>query len=579
MNIPDFTKLQTELNKKTLRRIILSVFIAFFILVLLFDVAFKIIGIRNKRIKDIDDVAYTDVYFSDGRSMTVQSASFPLIRYGDKAVVHIPISKIDARSDDQICFVFYNSLVRVYANNHTVYNNGDHYNNGGHMVGNVLCRIPITTAALKKSQDILIEIRPQKYASISKLIHLRVMPAEEASLYPLVDHEVDFMLFITILVFSSFVLGLMIIFMPFGMHTPKGIALAAFCVTVSCWFLGYNDMFYIISDNALICSRIEYPALYFAPIPLFIYFFMNAPDKITKRLYLFFTAASVLIFTVTTLLHLFAAEWNYNRTIPLIHVFIAISVAVLLFVYLRTRKSRTGISDQIMTIGVSLFCVLVMMQIIEINVFHTNHAELTRINSSYSTLAILVFVTSLILNSALKYFESQQIMFAKHQLEIAAYVDALTGIPSRSACYKELQALTNSNRKDFSILFIDANNLKHANDQYGHEMGDKLICFISNCLRNAFQGEGFYGRWGGDEFLVCIHDPSDADKFLKEFLELIKKDGGTFAFPVTVAYGRADSTTELPLTPEAAVNVADAIMYQHKRKTKSSMPPPEDRST
>ncbi len=579
MNIPDFTKPEAELNKKTLRRIILSVFIAFFILVLLFDIAFKTIGIRNTRIKDIDDIAYTDVYFADGRSVTVQSASFPLIHYGDRAVVHIPVSKIDARTDDQICFVFYNSLVRVYANNHMVYTSGDNSNNGNRMVGNVLCRIPITTAALKKSQDILVEIRPQKYASISKLIHLRLMPSQEASLYPLVDHEVDFMLFITILVFSSFILGLMIIFMPFGMRTPKGIALAAFCVTVSCWFLGYNDMFYIISDNALLCSRIEYPALYFAPIPLFVYFSLNAPDKTTKRLYMIFTAASITIFTVTTFLHVFAAEWNYNRTIPLMHAFIGISVAVLFLVYLKTRNSRTGISDQIMTIGVSLFCVLVMLQIIEINIFHTNHAELARINSSYSTLAILVFVTSLILNSALKYFEGQQIMFAKHQLEIAAYVDALTGIPSRTACYRELQSLTDSKVKDFSILFIDANDLKHANDQYGHEMGDKLICFISNCIRNAFQGEGFYGRWGGDEFLVCIRDPSDADKFLKEFLELIKNDCGAFAFPVTVAYGRADSTTELPLNPDAAVNAADAIMYRHKRKTKRNMTPPENEPT
>ena len=565
-----FSKSNIELDNKTLRRLILTVFFGFFILMLVFDFAFKSIGLQNERIKDIDDLAYTQVFFSDGTSTTVQSASFPQIHHGERAVVHIPVKELNAHSGDQICFVFYNSVVRVFSNSHMLYSNGEITNAHGKLAGNVFCRVPINASTINSGMEILIEIKPQQHTTLSRLIHLRLVPLEEASLYPLINHELDFMLFSTILVFSSFVLGLLAILFPFGLRNPTDLSLAAFCLSVSCWYMGYNDMFYILSDNEYVCSKIEYPALYFAPIPLFIYFYLCATEKYAKRTYGILSAASGLLFVSATLLDIYSTEWHYNRLLPILHVTICLSVLTLFFIFLQTGKRRTGISDQIMNIGVAVFAILVTFQIIEIRIFRTNHAEIISLNTSYSTIALLVFVGALFLNSVIKYFESQRILFVQHQLETMAYIDTLTGIHSRTGCYRELEAIDQEHITDFTILFIDANNLKLANDHYGHETGDKLICFIANSIKKAFGADGFYGRWGGDEFIVCFRKSNEVSGFLKKFFNILETEGTDFEFPVSVAVGRANSTKDNPLTTNEAINQADAAMYENKKKRKAA---------
>lgn len=565
-----FSKSNIGLDNKTLHRLILTVFFGFFVLMIIFDFAFKSIGIKNKRIQDIDDLAYTQVFFSDGTTTTVQSSSFPQIHHGERAIVHIPVKKLNAHSGDQICFVFYNSVVRVFSNSHMLYSNGELANAHGKLAGNVFCRVPINASTINSGMEVLIEIKPQRHVSISRLIHLRLVPLEEASLYPLINHELDFMLFSTILVFSSFVLGLLAILFPFGLRSPKALSLAAFCLAVSCWFMGYNDMFYILSDNDFVCSMLEYPALYFAPIPLFIYFYLCATERYAKRTYGILSAASGILFVSATLLEFYSTEWNYNRLLPVVHVSICLSVLILFFTFLQTRKKRTGISDQIMNIGVAVFAMLITLQVIEIRVFKTNHAEISTLNTSYSAIALLIFVGALFLNSVIKYFESQRILFVQHQLETMAYVDTLTGIHSRTGCYKELESIEQEHITDFTVLFIDANNLKLANDHYGHETGDKLICFIANSIKKAFDADGFYGRWGGDEFIVCFRNSAEVSGFLNKFFNILKTEGTDFDFPVTVAVGRASSTKDAPLSTKDAINKADAAMYENKKKHKAA---------
>ncbi len=570
MNLNHFTKHHTDLNLTTFHRIILLVFAAFFAVMILFDLGFKFIGLRSRRIQDIDDIAYTEVHFSDGTEKTVQSTSFPQIHYGDKAIVHIPTSKIDAHVGDQICFVFYNSLVRVYAHNHLVYSKSDQVNARNTLIGNVLCRIPISAADLKNENEMLIIISPQKHASISRLTHVRLMPSSEASLYPLINHEVDFLIFTTILVFSAFVFCLLLLFLPFGLGSLKGLALSAFCGTVSCWYLGYNDMFYILSDNEMLCTKIEYPAIYLAPVPLFAYFMLNSTTKKARRIYCIFGSASTIFFLTATILHLNCYDWNYNRLMPLLHAFIILSVASLFFVFIQAKKVHVDVDDQVMTIGIAVFSILITLQIWEMYLYQTNHAEISFLHTSYATMAILVFVIALFLNATIKYFQSRQFLVAQRQLETAAYVDVLTRIPSRYACYNELQKMSERKVTVFSVLFLDANNLKLANDKYGHEMGDKLLKFIANSISKSFNSDGFFGRWGGDEFIVCFLEPDKVDSFLKLFLHTLETESGDFEFPVTVAVGRADSTADNPLSPNDAVNTADALMYRNKRKNKKT---------
>lgn len=88
-------------------------------------------------------------------------------------------------------------------------------------------------------------------------------------------------------------------------------------------------------------------------------------------------------------------------------------------------------------------------------------------------------------------------------LEKKAYVDLQTGLPNKSKCEEMLNNYEYITEPMGFVMF-DLNNLKCANDTYGHAVGDQLITNFARLLRNAIPAKDFVGRYGGDEFIAII---------------------------------------------------------------------------
>ncbi|MHB1680003.1 MAG: GGDEF domain-containing protein [bacterium] len=81
--------------------------------------------------------------------------------------------------------------------------------------------------------------------------------------------------------------------------------------------------------------------------------------------------------------------------------------------------------------------------------------------------------------------------------------DMLTGLLTRKRFYKDLNAYVKNSISTSSplyIFYIDFNNFKTVNDNFGHEMGDRVLISVSAEMRNVFLGYGNLYRIGGDEF-------------------------------------------------------------------------------
>lgn len=92
------------------------------------------------------------------------------------------------------------------------------------------------------------------------------------------------------------------------------------------------------------------------------------------------------------------------------------------------------------------------------------------------------------------------------QLEKLSFVDDLTGLFNRHKYMNEITELSSGNGKSVGILYADINGLKAANDDYGHEYGDKLIKEAASLLLRHFSDSVY--RVGGDEFVVLSYDSS-----------------------------------------------------------------------
>jgi len=95
------------------------------------------------------------------------------------------------------------------------------------------------------------------------------------------------------------------------------------------------------------------------------------------------------------------------------------------------------------------------------------------------------------------------------ELEKRTQHDDLTGLANRSMFAEYVsRAIGRAARKDspLAVLFIDLDRFRSVNDTLGHDVGDNLLRQVAERLRKNLRIGDFPGRWGGDEFVVCLED-------------------------------------------------------------------------
>jgi diguanylate cyclase (GGDEF)-like protein/PAS domain S-box-containing protein len=112
----------------------------------------------------------------------------------------------------------------------------------------------------------------------------------------------------------------------------------------------------------------------------------------------------------------------------------------------------------------------------------------------------------------------------EEQMRFMALHDGLTGLPNRSSLMQRLaHAIPHArrNRKKLALLFVDLDELKGANDRYGHEAGDYMLRTVADRLQNAARASDTVARLGGDEFVMLLEnlaEPEPVSAFAEKVL-------------------------------------------------------------
>lgn len=165
---------------------------------------------------------------------------------------------------------------------------------------------------------------------------------------------------------------------------------------------------------------------------------------------------------------------------------------------------------------------------------------------------------------------------AKDKLYHFATYDELTGVYNRRVGMEFLnQELKKMKRgKTFlSICYIDINDLKNVNDNFGHDAGDNLIKYIIQDIKSAMRESDILSRLGGDEFLLIFPDcrlkevKSIWERVEESLKERNSKDD--IEYNISASYGFAETDSENALSSDEIIQIADKRMYDHKRRTKA----------
>ncbi|WP_187647685.1 GGDEF domain-containing protein [Nitrosophilus labii] len=153
-----------------------------------------------------------------------------------------------------------------------------------------------------------------------------------------------------------------------------------------------------------------------------------------------------------------------------------------------------------------------------------------------------------------------------------AIKDPLTGLYNRSYFFEySRKSFKKAKRKGENIvlIFLDLDNFKYVNDNYGHKRGDEVLKEVANILKNIFREYDVIVRYGGDEFIIFAEfsskDFGNIDNLLKFFKERVEEKFKKYT--LSVSYGiavfpfDADNIKDL-------INIADKRMYEQKKQKK-----------
>lgn len=146
----------------------------------------------------------------------------------------------------------------------------------------------------------------------------------------------------------------------------------------------------------------------------------------------------------------------------------------------------------------------------------------------------------------------------------AANVDTLTGLYSRRYFFEYLSYVQNL---PLTLLYVDVDRLKEANDRFGHDAGDEALKSVAAAFTRHFP-EGVSARLGGDEFAILIEgkvDPADLEKRCGELEADVDRAAAEKGLPISVSIGTVSSDGDLTDT-EAFLKEGDRRMYQVKER-------------
>lgn len=150
--------------------------------------------------------------------------------------------------------------------------------------------------------------------------------------------------------------------------------------------------------------------------------------------------------------------------------------------------------------------------------------------------------------------------------------DPLTMLFNRRWFEEEVERLlVNAERhnKPIALIMLDIDNFKLVNDNYGHAVGDELLCHIANLMQIELRAGDIGARYGGEEFVIALpgHDSIAAIRLAERLRNVINQEKrGKDKLPsITVSMGIASYPSD-GLSLKSILKLADDALYEAKRR-------------
>lgn len=216
----------------------------------------------------------------------------------------------------------------------------------------------------------------------------------------------------------------------------------------------------------------------------------------------------------------------------------------------------------------SMFCHTLLIADIVISNFF-NHYESFSLMLSLGIPCLLgICVVSYVMEKA--YLDQYR---TKKSLENLLTRDPLTNAYNRKKfselCYENTSKLRVSDGKDTYVLILDIDYFKKVNDDYGHDVGDKVLKHVVDVITACIRQTDYVVRWGGEEFVVVLAEATleGAQMVAERIRSMVElSDGSIPNITLSVGVSKYDGDDY-----HRAITLADMALYEAKASGKNKV--------
>lgn len=159
---------------------------------------------------------------------------------------------------------------------------------------------------------------------------------------------------------------------------------------------------------------------------------------------------------------------------------------------------------------------------------------------------------------------------SRAKLKFQASHDPLTKLPNRNYLINSFERWKQEN-SEFSLLFIDLDNFKGINDNFGHSVGDKTLIKLAQSFQLAIDENNILIRHGGDEFVLLTPQNSRIEsckipQLIHDACEKVKVNNMTFSPGCSIGIAHFPAHGK---NLDELLKAADIAMYQAKKERNS----------
>jgi diguanylate cyclase (GGDEF)-like protein/PAS domain S-box-containing protein len=164
----------------------------------------------------------------------------------------------------------------------------------------------------------------------------------------------------------------------------------------------------------------------------------------------------------------------------------------------------------------------------------------------------------------------------EQQLQHQALYDPLTNLPNRILFenrYQLAHSPDETNQSLVAVLFVDLDNFKMVNDDFGHAVGDQVLMKLGDRMQFSIRESDIVARLGGDEFVIIledIHNKEDVRKIVRKIQQNISQpmmfDGQQIHVTASIGINISEKSK---LAETDLVKTSDSAMYQVKEDGKN----------